>query len=132
MKNGTHLSRNPEVQKKEAFRFVYEKAAKGNVAAQRTLVQMMGLLTKEVEKHGIIEFGPADYRRVTAKVISAIREDYQQYGGVCPVCGIAAPLSVPTRLDTEQEHGTSNTVDDVPLFSELIEDIRNESRGSDS
>ena len=61
---------------------------------------------KLVEKReDTVKFEPnaSDYIEIGRRVIEQIRQDYQQFGGSCPVCGECQPVRHEAHLDTEPD-----------------------------
>jgi len=59
---------------------------KGNAQALRTYYQLTQRLIEKREETHKVEFTPADHTRIARETINGLREEYQQLGGICPVC----------------------------------------------
>ena len=76
---------------------------KGNAQALRTYYQLTQRLIEKREDIHKVEFTPADHTRIARETINGLREEYQQLGGICPVCNQSKALRIEARLDTEPE-----------------------------
>ena len=65
---------------------------KGNAQALRTYYQLTQRLIEKREDIHKVEFTPADHTRIARETIIGLREEYQQLGGICPVCNQSQAL----------------------------------------
>jgi len=90
------------------------KTGKGTKSIEVAL-KALGELVEKREDTLKLEYTPADHTRIARETIIGLREEYQQLGGICPVCNQSKALRIEARLDTEPEQPEDREVATVAL-----------------
>ena len=95
---------------------------KPSVKALEIAFKMLGILTDKREE--TIKFEP-NYGEWTSNIISRLRDNFKEHGGICPVCSRPHLLDKKLRLHSESEHNTESEVEGVEIPVTSAEIISN-------
>ncbi len=99
----------------DVIRATKESAQKGNPQSQRAYLQMAGVLNDKDSKEGLVDLTPEQYIVIGRRILSEMRKDANEFGGVCPLCGKSGILPEQVHVSSEQERGQSGQMATVSL-----------------